>query len=91
MHTSHPFHAPPTSFFLLGYVMFIFNNKVELYIYIYIFKIVLLHVTLCIVTTLAMAVFEVTAVGISDLTYEAPHFSLSSSLLVHIFFLAPCS
>jgi len=43
-----------------------------------IFKIVLLHVTLCIVTTLTMAIFKVTAVGTSDLTYEAPHFSLFS-------------
>jgi hypothetical protein len=48
---------------------------------------VLLQVTLCIVTALAMAVFTVAAVGTSDLTYEAPHFSLSPASM---YFLLVC-
>jgi len=42
------------------------------------FKIALLYLTLCIVTNLTMAVFKVTTVEPSDLTFEAPHFLLFS-------------
>jgi hypothetical protein len=49
-----------------------------------IFKIVLLHVTLCIVITLAKAVFKVIAVGTSDLTTKLRtfHFSPTSIYLL---------